>query len=225
MVCLSDTKNASMAPRIKINTLLIICSGVLLLEALGHLLHTNGVRFDLLVLAGIRSVEIAFIIIAVLFMESSTVPIGLTTTKLCLGLKQGLIWALGFGGICAVGFFLLHLFRQNPFLMIQVNLPPNTIDTALFFIVGGLISPVAEEFLFRGTIYSFCRKWGVLPAILISTFLFVSLHSTSAGLPIPQLVGGALFALAFEIEKNLMTPIVIHILGNLSIFAISLLTI
>jgi hypothetical protein len=39
-----------------------------------------------------------------------------------------------------------------------------------------------------------------------------------------QIVGGVLFAIAYEIEGNLMTPITIHSLGNLAIFTISLVT-
>jgi membrane protease YdiL (CAAX protease family) len=225
MVCLSDVKNASMeSTRIKINTFLIICGGVFLLEWLGHLLYAAGGRSELLVLGGIRSIEIVFIVATVRFIETGTTSIGLTISQICSGMKRGLIWAVGFGCISGIAFLLLHLLARNPLLMIQVQLPPNTIDASLFFLVGGLISPVAEELVFRGVIYSFFRKLGVLSAVLISTFLFVSLHSIGAGLPITQIVGGILFALAFEIEKNLMAPIVIHILGNLSIFTISLLT-
>jgi hypothetical protein len=52
-------------------------------------------------------------------------------------------------------------------------------------------------------------------------------HSQSSGLalPITQLIGGILFAVAYEIEKNLLVPITIHCLGNLAIFILSLLII
>jgi hypothetical protein len=43
-------------------------------------------------------------------------------------------------------------------------------------------------------------------------------------IPITQLVGGIVFALAYEKEKNLMAPITIHCLGNLAIFSIGLLS-
>jgi hypothetical protein len=38
---------------------------------------------------------------------------------------------------------------------------------------------------------------------------------------VTQVVGGILFAAAYEIEKNLVVPITIHCLGNLAIFALS----
>jgi hypothetical protein len=39
-------------------------------------------------------------------------------------------------------------------------------------------------------------------------------------IPIPQIVGGLLFALSYEVEKNLMVPIIIHMSGNLAIFSL-----
>jgi len=42
-------------------------------------------------------------------------------------------------------------------------------------------------------------------------------------IPLPQIVGGILFAAAYEKEKNLMVPITIHVLGNMAIFSISLI--
>jgi hypothetical protein len=35
-------------------------------------------------------------------------------------------------------------------------------------------------------------------------------------------VGGIVFAVAYELEGNLMVPITIHVLGNTAIFALSL---
>ncbi|MEJ2731154.1 MAG: CPBP family glutamic-type intramembrane protease, partial [Deltaproteobacteria bacterium] len=59
----------------------------------------------------------------------------------------------------------------------------------------------------------------------LSTLLFILPHSHSSGLalPITQLIGGILFAISYEIEKNLLVPITIHSLGNLAIFILPLL--
>jgi membrane protease YdiL (CAAX protease family) len=88
--------------------------------------------------------------------------------------------------------------------------------------VGGLIAPVAEELCFRGIVYSFFRRWGILIALVASTALFVALH-TFQGLPVVQIVGGIVFAIAYETTGNLMVPITIHCLGNITIFTLSLL--
>ena len=88
--------------------------------------------------------------------------------------------------------------------------------------VGGIISPVAEEIFFRGMLYGYFRRWGIWAALLLSTVVFVMAHAIFHRVPLPQIVGGILFALAYEKEKNLMVPMTIHVLGNLAIFAIAL---
>jgi membrane protease YdiL (CAAX protease family) len=93
---------------------------------------------------------------------------------------------------------------------------------------------VAEEIFFRGVIYGYVKgalhrimpeNWNhgaVGGALLVSTFLFVAAHTGNSGIPLPQLVGGIVFCLSYEREKSLMTPIVIHSLGNLALFSLSL---
>jgi len=88
--------------------------------------------------------------------------------------------------------------------------------------VGGFIAPVAEELCFRGILYTYFRRWGIILALVASTIIFVVLHATH-GLPVTQIVGGIVFAVAYEISHNLMVPITIHALGNLAIFSLSLL--
>ncbi|MBW2341949.1 MAG: CPBP family intramembrane metalloprotease [Deltaproteobacteria bacterium] len=44
------------------------------------------------------------------------------------------------------------------------------------------------------------------------------------GIPLPQVVGGIVFAVAYEIEGSLMVPITIHVLGNLAIFMRSMMS-
>ncbi|MGD9179205.1 MAG: CPBP family intramembrane metalloprotease, partial [Desulfobacterales bacterium] len=88
-----------------------------------------------------------------------------------------------------------------------------------------LIGPLAEEIFFRGILYGFFRKWGVPTAILLSTLFFVLSHTHTSGsiIPVTQLIGGILFAISYEVEKNLLVPITIHCLGNLAIFTLALL--
>jgi hypothetical protein len=50
----------------------------------------------------------------------------------------------------------------------------------------------------------------------------VALHSIH-GLPLTQIVGGLVFAAAYEVTRNLIVPMIIHVTGNLAIFGISLL--
>ena len=90
----------------------------------------------------------------------------------------------------------------------------------LFFIVGGVVAPVAEEIVFRGIIFGYLRRWGLPAAVLVSTALFAALHLPA--IPVTQVVGGMVFAIAYHLSGSLMTPILIHTLGNLAIFSLSL---
>jgi len=48
-------------------------------------------------------------------------------------------------------------------------------------------------------------------------------HPIFPGIPLPQVVVGIVFAVAYEIEGSLMVPITIHVLGNLAIFTLSMM--
>jgi hypothetical protein len=100
-------------------------------------------------------------------------------------------------------------------------LPEGFAHLALFFLVGGVVGPVAEEVFFRGVCYGFFRQWGRVAALILTTLFFVSAHALKTGVPLTQIIGGVVFALAYEFEKSLMVPIVIHILGNLALFSIA----
>ena len=97
------------------------------------------------------------------------------------------------------------------------------LDIVLFFVVGVLVAPMAEEVFFRGILYGFFRRWGVSAALVLSTLLFVLPHLGTSGLPITQVIGGVLFAVAYEKEGSLIVPIIIHASGNMAIFTFSLL--
>jgi hypothetical protein len=97
------------------------------------------------------------------------------------------------------------------------------VDLALFFLVGGMVGPAAEELFFRGILYGFFRRWGVIVALILSTLIFVLCHPIGHGIPVTRVVGGILFAVAYEVGGSLIVPITIHTLGNLAIFTISLI--
>ncbi|MFH2219214.1 MAG: CPBP family glutamic-type intramembrane protease [Pseudomonadota bacterium] len=58
----------------------------------------------------------------------------------------------------------------------------------------------------------------------MSTVIFVLAHPGLSGFPLPQLAGGILFAAAYEMGESLVVPITIHVLGNMAIFTVSLMT-
>lgn len=170
--------------------------------------------------------------------------IGLARWQLKDGLKRGLIWSAGFAFVTAAGFGILFALGKNPFALIHAGLPGQTHKLVLFLILAGLIGPVAEEIFFRGVLYGFIRQTcvagafrffekagpgrnsprkviraGVLVAIVICVIAFVAVHPVAG---FPQIVGGTLMTVAYEIEGKLMAPITVHVLGNTAIHALSL---
>ncbi|MBW2634704.1 MAG: CPBP family intramembrane metalloprotease [Deltaproteobacteria bacterium] len=149
--------------------------------------------------------------------------IGLHSNRFTAGFKKGLFWSAGFGLLAALGFLALYVSAGiTPTDLIRTGLPYSTGGIFLFFLVGGIVSPVAKEIVFRGILYGYFRRWGVWTGVVFSTLLFVLAHATGGRFPLAQTVGGVVFALAYERERNLVVPMVIHILGNLAIFSISL---
>lgn len=142
--------------------------------------------------------------------------------RLQSGLIRGGLWALGFGVLAGAGLVLMAAFGLPALEMIFVQLPEEAGELAVYFLVGGLVAPIAEELFFRGIIYGFFRRWGCILALAVSTFAFVAAHGAGSAFPVTQLVGGIFFAAAYEFEGNLVVPIVIHVTGNLALFSLSL---
>jgi len=177
-----------------------------------------------------RCLEIIIILAVFFLFYKGASPLGLARNQILPGLKKGLIWSAGFGAISGVTGLCLVLCGINPLQLIHVSLPNTLPRLILFYLVGGIIAPIGEEIFFRGIIYGYVRGLlydklklgGILIAVVISTFLFVYAHQIGGVMPIPQLVGGIVFCISFEIEKKLATPMVIHCLGNVALFTISL---
>lgn len=169
----------------------------------------------------LRLLQLILILGTVYIFDRNFESIALSSHQIIPGLKKGILWSFVFGMIAGLLFFILFLIGINPFKLLHVRLPQDTIQKILFFLVGGLMAPVAEEAFFRGILYGFFRKWGSIFAISISTLIFALAHP---GVSYVQITGGIVFAISYEKEQNLLVPITIHALGNLSLFSLSLLT-
>jgi membrane protease YdiL (CAAX protease family) len=212
-------------PAIDLKTVGLALAAVLLVEWGTNAAVHHVALPPMLILGAARSLEIAaFISIALFFGDHGITALGIHTNRLLMGLKKGILWSIGFGILVGMAFGVLFFSGINPLHLMKTDSPSVPYKILLFFLVGGLVSPIAEEIFFRGILYGFFRRWGMGAAILISTLLFVMAHTTSSRIPVPQAIGGILFAVAYEKEKNLVVPMVIHISGNLAIFIISLVS-
>ena len=183
-----------------------------------HLTHLSAVGMT-------RIVQTLAILWIVIVFEKNFTSVGLSGKQFFHGITRGVAWSISFAIVAAIAFGVLKLFKINPFLMFKTRLPFQFHDKVLFFIIGGLVAPLAEEVFFRGVIFGFLRKWGFPFALFMSTGIFVSFHILFSGVkyPIAQIVGGFIFAISYETEKSLWVPIIIHAAGNMAIFSLSLL--
>ena len=191
-----------------------------LLEAAGWALGSRLELPHLWLVAAVRAAQALVVMALAAVQPGGLALLGLEKQDLILGCRQGLIWSVGFAATAGALFLILAGMGQQPLKMIRTPLPTGSFQPSLYFLVGGIVAPLAEEIVFRGVIFGYLRRWGLPAAVLISTALFGALHLPT--IPVTQIVGGAVFAIAYHRSGSLMTPIAIHVLGNLAIFTLSL---
>ena len=225
MVCLQGLAGPRMeAKEIPIRTLFLCLAAILAVELGTWVVTAKTIYHPMLILGGARLFEILLIVLIVVTWGKGLSSIGLDPSEMVPGLKKGLLWSAGFGAVTIIACVGLFAASMNPLTFIRAQLPTQTSDLIFFYIVGGMLGPVAEELFFRGILYGFLRRWGVIVALVFSTLIFVLCHPFNSGIPVTRLLGGILFAVAYEISGSLMVPITIHGLGNLAIFTISLIS-
>jgi len=212
------------AGSINLKTLVRTVATVAAVELGVSLLITGGRFYPLILLGAARLLEIFLIIVTVRLWTGDLESLGLSALGVPFALERGLLWSAGLGLIAACAWVILLWAGFQPLKLIRAQLPPGGNDLVLLFAVGGLLGPVAEELFFRGVLYGFFRRWGVPAAVLLSSLIFVLSHPTSHGIRLTQAVGGIIFAIAYEVERSLLVPITIHVLGNLAIFSLSLIS-
>jgi membrane protease YdiL (CAAX protease family) len=210
--------------RIEIRTLIISIVVILCVEAAMRGV-ARGSPFDpMIVLGVIRVLEIALLVLVAILWGGGLSSMGLARSSGIHGLTRGFLWSAGFGMGALAAHLILYAVGINGLSLIRTHLPRGSGNIALFFLVGGMVGPIAEEVFFRGILYGFFRTWGVLVALAFSTFVFVLAHPVFPSIPVTNVVGGIVFGLAYEKEENLVVPVTIHALGNMAIFTLSLIS-
>ncbi|MFZ0240018.1 MAG: type II CAAX endopeptidase family protein [Desulfobacterales bacterium] len=207
------------AARIELKTLLLSLLAIASVEIVFAGLVPPGSANPLMVTAAVRLLELGLMVAVLFYADRGLAAVGLSKATAARGLGRGLVWAAGFGGVVAGIAGVVFLWGINPLQSIRAPLPADTSRLLQLFLVGGILGPVTEEVFFRGLLYGYFRRWGIFPALFVSTLFFVFLHPVYS-LAATQIIGGVLFAAAYEIEGNLLVPITIHVLGNLAIFAV-----
>lgn len=91
----------------------------------------------------------------------------------------------------------------------------------LGLILYGLVSPIAEEIIFRGITYNRMKRFfGVVPCVIVTSLLFGGFHAN-----LPQFLYGTcmgiLMALVYEWVKTFAAPLLLHMAANIIVFSLS----
>lgn len=82
-----------------------------------------------------------------------------------------------------------------------------------------IVAPILEEIAFRGALlHRWTAKWGVKPAILISSAFFAMLH----GDPLGAFAFGIAMSILYLRSQSLLLPIVCHALNNFVVLLIEI---
>jgi membrane protease YdiL (CAAX protease family) len=91
----------------------------------------------------------------------------------------------------------------------------------LGIILYGIVSPIAEEIVFRGVLYNRTKRFYSIPrSVIFSALLFGIFHAN-----LPQLIYGTLMgvliALCYERNKCFAAPVFFHMAANIVVFTLS----
>ncbi len=92
--------------------------------------------------------------------------------------------------------------------------PQSPVTMALHLFLAAVAAPVAEELLFRGILLPLlARGMGAPRAVLLGAFLFSAMHLHLPSL-VPLFVLAAALSLAYIRSRNIVVPIMMHVLFN-----------
>ncbi|NES21988.1 MAG: CPBP family intramembrane metalloprotease [Symploca sp. SIO3E6] len=144
-----------------------------------------------------------------------TIGIVINILLFSLGSGQLLFYLLSF-----VAPELVESILSEPiFLSGSDNFAP-ALSNILAVITVVVVAPITEELLFRGILlHRWAAKWGITPALLLTSLVFGILHPNIAGL----FVFGLMMALLYLKTRTLIVPIICHALNNLAAVGLELL--
>ncbi len=95
------------------------------------------------------------------------------------------------------------------------------VEFAAGLILYGIVSPFAEETVFRGLLYNRMKKCFSYPIALVLSALFFGLYHGNVVQAVYGGVLGLLIAYVYEKYHNFMAPVLFHAVANCSVFAMT----
>ena len=131
------------------------------------------------------------------------------------GVPSVVLIALGIGSILKILEVLFKMPREVAPVLQWLQSAPNTYLTFTLLIMAVSIGPVAEEFFFRGFLYTALKtRMPLWTATVIQAAIFSALHNYDILNSIGVFLLGVAFATVYERRKTLLAPIIVHILFN-----------
>jgi len=121
--------------------------------------------------------------------------------------------------VCVFIVGIIYITSSHIFAYIAL---PIWLSGVLGLLLMVVLAPIVEEIVFRGLLYRMLReRWGVIISVAVSALFFSLVHH---GLLIsPQLLGGIIFALAYEWSRSLWVAIALHMGANAAVYIMSVL--
>ncbi|MEW6664819.1 MAG: CPBP family intramembrane glutamic endopeptidase [Thermodesulfobacteriota bacterium] len=124
-------------------------------------------------------------------------------------LAAGVLFLIAWRAILGTPFLSV---AQGPFYLTPLK-------GILLFINACLVSPVVEEFIFRGILYRAVReRQGIWVSTGFISLLFALIHIQFSSRSLVPFLGSIIFCLGYERDKSIWTPVLLHIGGNILIF-------
>ena len=182
------------------------------------LFTTAGVLLILATSAGAAIASVAIVVVARGHLVAASVGLRRVSARwLFAGVGLGLVgWLLTRGVVLA--YFWVTGDTTNPQAGLVTAAQGTLAQFGLTLLVAGLAVPFGEELLYRGVLYTWLRRWGIVIAASGSALVFGFTHGLNVVFPATVLLG-VLLALAYERSGSIWPGVVGHVVYNLLVFS------
>ncbi|MEO8316387.1 MAG: type II CAAX endopeptidase family protein, partial [Pseudomonadota bacterium] len=140
---------------------------------------------------------------------------------LLIGAGMGLL-AFAAKGIAVIAFTALTGQADSPQTIFALGASGGLGMALLATVFLGILTPIGEEFLFRGVLANALLRYGPIPGVLGSAVIFALLHGINIVFP-AALVAGIVAGEIFRRSGSVWPAVMVHVVFNLPTIPIMLL--
>ena len=130
--------------------------------------------------------------------------------------------SIGVSSIFLAVLIFVDINGANAAINEQIMPVASKIDYFIFVILGVLIAPVLEEFIYRGILFRrLGKRFGLWAGIIVSSIIFGSRHITLSS--IGAMIFGITSCILYMKYKNILVPMLVHFINNSLAFGLEIL--